>query len=188
MSNYKIRKSQDGSAYWYYVMNGPHQSLEGHFPEQADANPDSLAEEDTLIQKSELTDEQEEQVSEYYKAIARGVLRKLPTRQRQIWKLRFFKWCSEEEIMEQLNLSLSTVRTHLSRAAEKIKQEIEKQQKKKAMLNGNYFNDGFKKRLDSRGASSIDAEFSERLERAQPEIDAFVKKHPELKKGNFNEQ
>ncbi len=188
MSNYKIRKSQDGSAYWYYVMNGPHQSLEGNFPEQVDANPDQLAEEDTLIQKSELTDEQEEQVSEYYRAIARGVLRKLPTRQRQVWKLRFFKWCSEEEIMEQLGLTLSTVRTHLSRAAEKIKKEIEKQQKKKAMLNGNYFNDGFKKKLDSRGTNEVDKEFSERLEKSQKEIDAFCKKHSELKKENLNEQ
>ncbi len=56
------------------------------------------------------------------------------------------------------------------------------------MLNGNYFNDGFKKKLDSRGTNEVDKEFSERLEKSQKEIDAFCKKHLELKKENLNEQ
>ena len=59
--------------------------------EDPDANPDQLSEDATLIKKSELTEEQEVALAEYYKALSRGLLRKLAPRQREIWKLRFFK-------------------------------------------------------------------------------------------------
>jgi RNA polymerase sigma factor (sigma-70 family) len=180
--DHKFGKSQDGSAYWHHVLNkGSYYLGDGNIREDVDANPDQLSEDDTLIQKSELTDEQEEQVSAYYKVIANGALRKLAPKQREIWKLRFFKWCSEEEIAAKLGVTVQTVYKHLERAAAKIKIEIDKQQKKKQMLNGNYFNDGFKKKVQVKGVSSTDKEFGERLERSEKEIDAFCKKHPELR-------
>jgi|SRR5581483_1128092 len=182
MSTRKIQKSQDGSAYWHFVTNGSSQNIEGNFPESVEANPDQLSEDDVLIQKSELSEEQEEQVSAYYRAVSRGILRKLAPRQREIWKLRFFKWCSEEEIVEKLGISLSAVRSHLARAGVKIREEIERQKRKKEMLDGDYFKAGFKKKIKTRGETNTDKEFGDRLERGQKEIDAFCRKHPELRR------
>lgn len=178
----KVYKSGvEGSAYWSWVNEHAGNMADSHLVrEDAEANPDSLSEGDAFVYKNELTDEQEEQISAYYKVISGGVLRKLAPRQREIWKLRFFRWCSEEEIAEKLGISLSAVRTHLTRAADKIKVEIEKQKKKKQMMNGNYFNDGFKKKIHTKGETKTDKEFGERLEKAQEEIDEFCKKHPEL--------
>lgn len=182
MSKHKVNKSQEGSAYWHYVLNKPSYLQDGDVKEDIDANPDQLSEEDTIIHKSKLTDEQEEDLASYYRLVNAGILKKLAPRQREVWKLRFFRWCSEEEIVEKLGISLSAVRSHLARAGAKIKEEILKQQKKKQMLNGNYFNDGFKKQVHSVGESKTDEEFGDRLEKGQKEIDEFCKKHPELGK------
>lgn len=183
MSKRKIIKSEEGSAYWGYVREKySGNSEDGTCKEAIDANPDQLSEEDTIIKKSVLSDEDEEKVSSYYKLVNAGILKKLAPRQREVWKLRFFRWCDEQEISEKLGISLSAVRSHLTRAGAKIKEEIIKQQKKKAMLDGNYFNDGFKKQIHSIGETKTDKEFGDRFEKSQKEIDDFCKRHPELRR------
>lgn len=177
-----MSKNQEHSPYWTWVARHSKYDSNGNAYESTDANPDHLSEEDILIHRSELTDEQEECVAAYYQAIARGALKKLAPRQREVWKMHFFRWCSEEEISLELGLSVKTVRKHLELAAEKIKIEVDKQKKKRERLNGNYFNDGFKKKVEVRGEAPTDKEFGERLLKHEAEIDKFCKKHPELRK------
>lgn len=181
MSKRKVERSQDGSAYWHYVMNG-HSNSEGRYSEHVDANPDQLSEEDTIIKQSVLSDEDENNLASYYRLVSQGILRKLAPRQREIWKLRFFRWCVDEEIAEKLGISLSAVRAHLARAGVKIKEEIEKQQKIKRRMDGHYFNDGFKKSIHIQGQSKTDADFEKRLIGSEKEIDNFCQKHPELRR------
>lgn len=182
MSKRKIQKSQEGSAYWHYVANKGSYMQDGDMKEDADANPDQLSEDDTLIKKAELSEQDEEDLASYYKLVNAGILKRLAPRQREVWKLRFFRWCSEDEIATKLGISLSAVRSHLARAAVKIKEEIERQQERKQRLDGNYFNDGFKKGVHAVGEAKTDKEFGDRLEKSKAEIDDFCRRHPELRK------
>lgn len=183
MSKRKIEKSQDGSAYWHYVMNRGSYTQDGKFKEEVDADPDQLAEDDVLINKSELSEEDEEALSIYYRIVDAGFLKQLAPRQREVWKLRFFKWLTDEEISKKLSISLSAVRAHLARAAKKIRKAVQKKQRRKAMLDGHYFNDGFKKGVDTAGNSSTDLDMEIRLENGRIEIEAFLKANPELRNG-----
>jgi RNA polymerase sigma factor (sigma-70 family) len=183
MSKRKIVKSEEGSAYWGQVTNDNGEKQDGRYREAIDANPDQLSDADTIIKKSELSDDDQEALTDYYKLVDAGILKKLAPRQREIWKQRFFRWCTEEEIAQQFKLSLSAVRTHLQRAGAKIKFEIEKRQKRREMMSGNYFNNGFKKGVHQVGETNTDKEFEARMEKAQPEIDDFCRRHPELRKG-----
>lgn len=174
--------SKEYSPYWAWVAKHSKYDSNGNAYESTDANPDHLSEDDVLIKRSELSDEDEEKLADYYKLISKGLLKKLSPRQQTIWKLRFFRWCSEKEIGLELGLNIKTIRKHLELAAEKIRVEIEKQQKCKDRLDGNYFKDGFKKKVHTEGVSNTDKDFAERLERGEKEIDDFCRKHPELRR------
>ena len=90
-----------------------------------------ITEEDKLIKPSVLSEEQEEAVATYYQLVEKGMLRKLTKRQREIWKLRFFRWTSEEEIAEKLGITERAVLKILDRAGARIKEQIEKYNERK---------------------------------------------------------
>lgn len=179
MSKRKMNKSFDGSAYWHFVSNG----TEGHYLEDKEASPDQLSDTDVLIQKSELSEEDEEALSLYYQLVDAGMMKKLSPGQRKIWKLRFFRWNSEEQIAKELGISIQSVTKQLARAGAKIKVEIEKRKQKKRCAG--YFKNGFKKYVQSVGESETDKEFANRMKNAKPEIEAFLKRNAGLKE-DFN--
>jgi RNA polymerase sigma factor (sigma-70 family) len=121
-----INKAEDGSAYWgFYSKGGSFSDSEGA-SEPADANPNVLAE-GFNPWKRELTDEQEDLLSVYYRAVDAGVLRKLTQKEREVWKLVFFRKMSENEAAAKMGTSRSSIRTWIKRAGEKIHQQIKEQ-------------------------------------------------------------
>lgn len=188
MSKYKAdRSGPESSAYWGWIQKHQASDSDGTPYEARDANPDQLNEEEVLIQKTELTEEQEDALNSYYKLIEKGVLKKLSPRQREVWRLKFFSMLTDEEISKKLDLNLSSVRVHVARAAAKIRAELEKQQLQKDYMAGKYFNDGFKKNSHEVGEAKTDKLMAERLSNHRAEIESFCKKHPELKSGKTDE-
>lgn len=156
--------------YWAW-MDGK----EGNDTEDITANPDKVAEHGSGI----LSEEDSEKIELYWKLVDKGIFNLLSSRQRRIWKLKFVSWIPEEEIAKRLGIELSTVRSHLARAAAKIRNEM--------IAKGDplwaesaHLTNGFKKKLVTKGQAPTDKEFSERLENSKKEIRDFYRKHPEI--------
>ena len=55
-----------------------------------------------------------------------SLIEKLPEQQKEVMKLRHYSECSMEEIVDLTGISATNVRTILSRARKKIKEQFEK--------------------------------------------------------------
>ena len=167
----KFRKGSEASMYWGYVGNYQLGA------EDREGNPDCLDEEDAVIgRKNKLTDDQEENLSAYYRSIARGALKELSPMERKVWKLRFFQWLTEIQISQMLKIRRETVYKYLERAGKKLKPIITNELKR----HYGHFNIGFKKGVESKGNTDTDKEFAKRMYLHKEEIEKWKERHPEM--------
>lgn len=109
----KKKYSGEASPYWDFIKGRQRQS-EGNPVEESIANPDVLAETDSLYNRplTEVGNIQLEAIQE--------ALPKLSQRQQDVLKLRGFEGYTEEETAMHLEISRLAVRNHLQRARNTI--------------------------------------------------------------------
>lgn len=167
----RYRNGSEGSAYWGFV-----EEREGR-KKDTEADPDLLSEDDAVIgKKRELTDDEDESLSAYYRCVAKGALKELSPLEKKIWKLRFFQWLSEAQIAVVLDIDRRDVYKLLGRAGRKLEPIITKEMQRKY----GHFNIGFKKGVVSKGVGSTDKMFKERLYSHKEEIEKWKERHPEM--------
>ncbi len=93
-----------------------------------DTNGEAISEESSLSIQSDLPDPEEALINDQKRVLMRELVDALKPRYRQLVELRYFKEYSYEEISEEMELPLGTVKAQLFRARELLYGILEKRQ------------------------------------------------------------
>jgi RNA polymerase sigma-70 factor (ECF subfamily) len=91
---------------------------------------DGINEETSLSFQSDLPDPEEAMIKEQKQKLMRELVKQLKPRYRQLIELRYFKEFSYDEISQELELPIGTVKAQLFRARELLQGIVSKQQNK----------------------------------------------------------
>jgi hypothetical protein len=153
--------------------------------ENIDDVPD-FSEEDALLTPRMISPKDRRNLSDYNRLIKKGFLSTLTLLEYRVWRLYANTGSSIPMIADSLDISKREVKKYISQVVNKLKIELEIEKDWSKPVKQKFSRTGTQKGIktvskvspDDRDVEQVDKLFKERIRKYQKEVDAFLKKHP----------